>query len=424
MNLTDEEKRMLQGEEGIVKQKCMEQLKDLGEIAGAERLVDLDGVNNFTAGGSFSSGRYGFPFEELKKLADAGERFKCPTFANKVPMPQVPFHGWEKCGIPQHEDPEYNNKLRAEEFMSVYRKMGVFAVHSCADYLSSSYWPTVGQHCSWTESSAVPYCNAVLGARANLDGSFATSFLAKAPYYGMHIPENRYGTVLIKAERPIRSEIEWDIFGFAIGERTKLNVPVITGLVGATTSKIVKMNSALNTGGSVPMYHIPGVTPEAATVEFAMNGKAPIETFTIGEAELREAYDTVNYLPVDEVDFVSLGCPHYNIVDLFRVAQLLDGKKCKVRLWIMTSPWIYDHAKEQGLVKIFDDAGATLLTGTCPAAMGMPEGIKAVAMDSVKQSYYITGRFSKPENPLHVCYGTKEDCVEAALTGKWRGEWK
>ena len=424
MILADDEKRMLQGEEGIVRQKCIEQLIDLAEVCGAERLVDLDGTGDFTHGSSMSRGKFGVTLEQLTELADSGAKFKIPTYSNKVPAPMVPFHGWEKCGIPRLEDPELNKNSRAEDYMSVYRKMGVFASHSCANYLTATFLPTVGQHCSWTESSAVPYCNAVLGGRVNLDGSFASCFLGKAPYYGMHVTENRHATVLIKTERPIRSELEWDVLGFAVGGVTKLNVPAITGTVDATTSKLTKMNSSLNTAGSVPMYHIPGVTPEAATLEFALNGKQPVETFVIGEAELRQAYDTINYLPVEDVDLVSLGCPHYNMVDLWQIAQLLEGKKCKRRFWIMTSPWLYDHAKAQGFVKIFEDAGATLLTGTCPCVMGLPEGTNCIAMDSAKQSYYITGRFSTPENPFHVCYGSKEECVEAALTGKWRGEWR
>jgi len=424
MYLTDDEKRMLQGENGLVRQKCMEQLVDLCEISGAERLVDLDGTGDFTHGAGMAQGKYGFPIEELRALAESGAKFKIPTYSNKVPLPQTPFHGWEKCGVMQHEDPEHNKKLREEEYMSLYRKMGVFTSHSCANYLTSSFWPTVGQHCSWTESSAVPYCNAVLGGRVNLDGAFASCFLGKTAYYGMHLTENRYATVLVKSERTIQTELEWDVYGFAIGELAELSVPALTCTVNATTSKMVKINSSLNTSGSVPMYHIPGVTPEAQTLELAFNGKTPRETFMLTEADLRTAYEKINYLPTEDVDFVSLGCPHYNIVDLWQLSQQLEGKKCKVRLWIMTSPWLYDLAVSQGYAKIFDDAGATLLTGTCPAAMGMPPGVKTVAMDSAKQAYYITGRFSTPEEPLHVCYGSKEDCVDAALTGKWRGEWR
>ena len=41
VKLTDNEKRMLQGEMGSVRQTCMAYLVEMAEIAGAERLVDL-----------------------------------------------------------------------------------------------------------------------------------------------------------------------------------------------------------------------------------------------------------------------------------------------------------------------------------------------------------------------------------------------
>ena len=91
----------------------------------------------------------------------------------------------------------------------------------------------------------------------------------------------------------------------------------------------------------------------------------------------------------------------------------------------MTIPWLYHIAREQGYLEIFEAAGANLMTGTCPAAMGgVPEGVKVLAVDSAKQSYYITGRYPDDDRRLQVCYGTQDDCIEAALTGKWRGEWR
>jgi hypothetical protein len=45
-------------------------------------------------------------------------------------------------------------------------------------------------------------------------------------------------------------------------------------------------------------------------------------------------------------------------------------------------------------------------------------------VDSAKQSYYITGRYPDDDNRLQVCYGSQDDCIEAALTGKWHGEWR
>jgi predicted aconitase len=121
----------------------------------------------------------------------------------------------------------------------------------------------------------------------------------------------------------------------------------------------MKLNSAMNTGGAVRMYHIPGSTPEAPTLEYALNNKNPKRVTMIGEAELKKAYETLNYHTSDEVDLVYLGCPHLNIVDLMLITRKLEGKKCRVPLWIMTAPWLYDVAKNMGYLKIFQRCRST-----------------------------------------------------------------
>jgi predicted aconitase len=91
----------------------------------------------------------------------------------------------------------------------------------------------------------------------------------------------------------------------------------------------------------------------------------------------------------------------------------------------MTAPWLYNVAKDLGYAETFKKAGATLMAGTCLAAMGaVPEGVKNLAVDTAKQAYYITGCYPDDDNRLQVCYGATEDCVDAALTGRWRGTWK
>jgi predicted aconitase len=433
LQFKDDEKRMLQGEMGLVPRLCMEYLKELCEVSGAEKLIDLDGTGDFHTPMTSMSPFYEFSIEELRKIVDAGARFKIPTFANKAPfMSQPPVHGWEHCDVCVSQDdanlqsdPAFHEKAMRDEWYELYRRMGMMTTHSCANYLVDTYWPTPGQHCSWNESSAVPYCNAILGARSNIDGSFATCFLGKTAYYDMHITENRYATVLVKTERLIQSDTEWDVFGFAVGEEVGIHVPCLTGTSKPTTTQIQKLNSALNTGGAVRMYHIPGTTPEAPNIEYAFNNKPPKRTVAIGEAELKKAYETLNYRTTDDVDMVYLGCPHLNIVDMMQLAYALEGKKAKIPFYIMTAPWLYDVAKNLGYLKTFEDAGANLMTGSCLAAMGaVPKGVKTIALDSAKQSYYITGCYPDEGNKLAVCYGTQGDCIEAALTGKWRGEWR
>lgn len=429
--LTDEEKSMLQGDRGFVVQRCMQYLVELCECAGAERLIDLDGTGDFHTPMTAMAAFYEFPIEELKKIVDEGAHFKIPTFANKAPFyAQTPVHGWEHCNVcifdgGMHCNPEDHKKAMRDEWYELYRKMGMMTTHSCANYMNCTYLPSIGQHCSWNESSAVPYCNAVLGARSNIDGSFATCFLGKAPYYDMHITENRYADTLVKTERLIQTNLEWDVFGFAVGEDVGVHVPVLTGTAKPTTTQFMKLNSAMNTGGAVRMYHIPGSTPEAPTLEYALGGKKPRRETMIGEAQLRRAYETLNFHTSDQVDMVYLGCPHLTAVDMMLLARKLEGKRCRVPLWIMTAPWLYNVAKEQGYLDIYEKAGAHLMTGTCPAAMGgVPEGVRVLALDSAKQSYYITGRYPDDDNRLQVCYGSQDDCVDAALTGRWHGEWR
>jgi predicted aconitase len=431
--LTDEEKRMLNGELGKVHQTCMEYLVEMCQIAGAERLIDLDGTGDFHTPGLTMSSYYKIEVEDLRNLVEAGGRFKIPTFANKSPFPeQPPIHGWENCNICSYrqegvrqDDPEFHKKAMHEEEYELLRKMGMMTSHSCANYLTMTYWPTIGQHCSWFESSQIPYCNAVLGARTNFDGSFATCFLGKAPYYGMHITENRYGNVLVRTDRLISSDIEWDVFGYAVGYAVGCDVPVLTGTAKPTTTQYQKLNSAIHTGGGVQMYHIPGSTPEAPTIEFAFGGKKPEKEVLIGEKELREAYDYLNYHTTDRVDMVYLGCPHLNIVDLMKLVYIMEGKKSKVPFWVMTAPWLYNVAESMGYVKVLENAGVTLMSGACLAAMGaVPEGVECIAVDTAKQANYVTGCYPDEDEKLQVCYGTTDECIDAALTGRWRGEWR
>jgi predicted aconitase len=271
----------------------------------------------------------------------------------------------------------------------------------------------------------MPYCNATLGARTNFDGSLATCILGKAPYYDMHITENRLGTVLIETDRLIRTDLEWDVYGFAVGEECDVEVPVVTGTARPTTTQYQKFNSACHTGGAVRMYHLPGMTPEAPTIEYATGGKPFVRQATVGEAALRRSYETLNFHSSSDVDMAYLGCPHLNIVDLMRLSVKLDGKKCKVPLWIMTAPWLYDSAKQLGYIEIFEKAGAILMSGACLAAMGAePEGVRNIAVDTAKQAYYVSGCYPDEDNRLQVCYGSQDDCLDAALTGKWHGEWR
>ncbi len=412
MYLTKDEERMLRGEDDYVAMKCMEYLVKYGEAAGAQRLIDIDGTVNARP----ASGIAGVD------LAGPEMRGKKVRVFTHMGQTQTPVDGWEDVGFAPWNDPAHH-----QEFVEALKpglRCGVHPTLSCTYYLVSTVPPTVGRHCAWTESSAMPWCNAILGARTNLDGCFAAAYVGKIPEYGMHLDENRVGTHLVKVDAKLRSPMDYDLVGFHVGDLVGMDVPVFTGLPTPSVNELIKLNSALNTTGAVWMYHIPGVTPEGPTVEAAFNGEPPTETLHVGWEELKSAYDTLNQTGSTEtVDFVFIGCPHCTLDQLREVAAMLEGRRCRSTLWIMTNPWTFRLAEFMGYRATIKQAGGILLSGTCPGLMGcLPPNTEVMATNSAKQGYYIHGLVYPRK--LGVWYGTTKDCIQAALTGQWRGTWQ
>lgn len=415
MRLTDEEKRILDGQKGEIAQRSMLFLLDYGEAAGAEKLIDIDGNVDVHPLANWVP-KYDVTLAEVRELAEKGEKFKVPTFSNKPVAPGIIIDGFENCGIAPYNTAEHRRK--SLEALQPYIMMGMVPIFSCNYYLVSSFTPTVGQHCAWVESSAIPWCNAVLGARTNFDGCFHTAYLGKVPAYDMHLDENRKATILVECLADLATDMDYDLFGWAVGEAVGLEVPAIVGIGKPTTSQLVKMNTALNTGGQVRMYHVPGLTPEAPGVEAAFKGNYK-RKISLTRADLRRVYDMLNYADTENVDFVYLGCPHYNIEEIRKAAKLLDGKKCQAKLWVMTNPSTFKVAEMMGLRDTIEKAGGALLSGSCAGITGTPQAA-VMATDSAKQDYYITGTHPN----LKVWYGTAEECIDAAISGKWKGEWR
>jgi predicted aconitase len=73
-----------------------------------------------------------------------------------------------------------------------------------------------------------------------------------------------------------------------------------------------------------------------------------------------------------------------------------------------------------GYTKTIEKSGAYLMTDCCPCtARVSPFGSRVAACDSPKQAYHINSILGIPS-----WYGSTEECVAAALSGKWEGELK
>ncbi len=170
------------------------------------------------------------------------------------------------------------------------------------------------------------------------------------------------------------------------------------------------------------LFHIPGITPEKQTVESAFGGKKPEVIVTYGEKERRQTLELLNSTAKgSDVDFVMVGCPHCSIEQLWELADLLSGKKvsANVDMWIFTSQSVKTVADRNGFTKAIEGAGAKLMTDTCPAlGQFKPKGATTMVTNAAKQAHYLPNFFGD----LGAWYGTINDCVNAAVSGKWTGE--
>ncbi|HUW36201.1 MAG TPA: aconitase X catalytic domain-containing protein [Rhodocyclaceae bacterium] len=425
MKLNAAEQAMLDGDQGIAKQKAMELLLKYGEALGAERLVDTNNVVGTVGTATpfvrdYAAKASGFDAVFSEFNLDSPEVIETPKFSAYTcqVIHGVDTEHWQIQGIAK-EVAEL--QTRGEEY---FGKRGINMLATCTPYQVGNV-PVLGEHCAWMESSAVVYCNAVLGARTNTEGRESTGaagITGKIPYWGYHLTENRRGTHLVNIECAVDDMMDWGLLGYHLGEVVQDDVPVLSGITSHPNQiKLKHFGAAAASSGGVEMFHIPGVTPEAQSLEAALGGGTRIETLKYGEAERRRAYEALNSTARDrEVDFVMLGCPHSSIEQIWLASRLLEGRRVheNTQLWIFTPRSIKSIADRNGYTKIIADAGAVLMSDTCPAiGRVMPKGTRVVATDSAKQAHYLPAIMG-----VQMWFGSLADCVDGAVNGRWGGE--
>jgi predicted aconitase len=426
MKLTDNEQAMLDGREGKAKQKAMELLVRYGEALNCERFVDTTNVAGVP--GYFApllldyykaSGDDAYDIIYSRFDLDSDEVVEVPRMmVNSCALQGgVDAEGWQTLG----KTADALRMSQSSEAASAGR--GIKILKTCTPYLAGNV-PKQGEHCAWMESSAVVYCNSVLGARTNTEGRESTSsamLTGKIPDWGFHRDENRFASHHIKVEIDVESVMDWGMLGYFTGATVQERIPVLTGRFSRPDLIRHKhFGAAAASSGGVEMYHLEGITPEADTLEKALGSRKPLEVLTYGKAEQRRTYDELNSKASDpNVDFVMLGCPHAALEQLQEIARLLEGKRISgnCNLWVFTSRAVKSEADALGYTKIIRAAGGALLTDTCSSiAQAIPPGTKVAALDSAKQTHYLPAIMG-----IQGWFGSTTDCITAALTGRWNG---
>lgn len=402
MKLTDEEKRMLDGEYGKTVQRSMKVLVTLGEIYGADHMIEIKNVHS--PGVSYRvTGDAGL---EYVKDASEDASFRVPMTLNTI---GIDSKQWERIGFPE----EFSRKQL--ELSRNYEKMGAIPCNSCTPYLNGNI-PMFGEHVAWGESSAVAFVNSVIGARTNREGgptALAAAITGRVPAYGYHLDENRKGTHLIRVEMELKTEKDFAVLGYFGGKLAGKDVPVIEGIKNRPTLEQFKaLGAALASAGAVALYHVVGFTPEAPTKEAVIGDD--VEPVIFGQEE----YDKVceKFAQKGSIDFVVLGCPHVSIHEFAEIAGLVRGKKLKSALWVCTSRMVKDLAERMGYVKDIEDAGGEIICDTCPVLCCTltQRGYKTVATNSGKMAHYAPGLWNLQPVLLNT-----DECIRTAIDGKW-----
>jgi predicted aconitase len=421
--LTDDERRMRDGEEGAAVAAAMDLLIRYGEALGAERLVDTRNVAGTMTQPSPAKAQLVREGGWAKAYAvinlDSDEDLDIPRM--KVPTCQLQ-HGFgdDADGLTAYSKQSIELQGDAESYFS---DRGVNILATCTPYQVGNL-PVRGEHVAWMESSAVVYANSVLGARTNCEGGASTGaagLTGKIPYWGLHDPANRFATHVVRADTRVETFQDWGMFGYFVGEQVQEARPAVIGdLAQPDLTDLKHFGAATATSGGVELYHLPGITPEAPTLEAAFDGAPVPEPIVYGAAERRWVYETLNAQGTStDVDFILLGCPHASLDQLAQIAYRLEGRRLheSVQLWVMAPRALATMAARNGYTRAITRAGGHVLTDSCPAmSKAAPPGTKVFATDSAKQAHYLPAILG-----IEAWFGTLDECLDAAVTGRWTG---
>jgi hypothetical protein len=289
------------------------------------------------------------------------------------------------------------------EIIDAYRRLGLEISCTCTPYLAGNE-PRFGQHIAWGESSAVAYANSVLGARTNREGgpsALAASLTGRTPLYGYHLDKNRRPTITVNVETPLKSMEDFSAMGYFVGREAKDGLPYFRGVRSATVEELKTLSAALASSGGVAMFHIEGVTPEAAV------GPAGGEAMNF---VLRDLLETTSLLNDEGApDFVAVGCPHCSLAELAMLAKLLKGRKVTREFWVCCSREVKRQSDQAGYSRSIERSGAKFATDTCMVVAPIEKmGYRVVATNSAKACHYLRN------NGLRVRFLPLEKCISEA----------
>ena len=437
MILNEELLAVERGEQGEAMRKVLKTLVMYGEAFGAERMVKITGQMGHAVIGTGSM-TWKPVFDLMEELINGGAlpRQSFTTDPRGV-EPHVPMSllDWGMFKV------IFSGQERMEK---EWERMGIKDknAYTCTAYMEEvGNIPKYGEILGWAESSAVSYVNSVIGARCNRNSGILeimSNILGYVPEFGLLTDEGRKADWIIEVK--CQNMPEPQLLGSAIGFKCVEDVPYIRGLdkwLGNELTQKAKdylkdMGAAAASNGSVGLYHVENLTPEAVNHALEDGGNSLIrenaKVFVIDDEEIarvKASYPNPwkgrdDWDEAPELAFA--GCPHFSCRQLCEwTDRLVEGLKrhgneeVTMNTIFCAAPDVIAAFKKQypQRARRLEKIGVTV-SGLCPLSYTsnpLTDNIRIITASN-KLRYYSKARFYSEEELVEI------------ITGGWNEKWR
>jgi len=295
--------------------------------------------------------------------------------------------------------------------------LGVLMTNTCINY-QTIMPPVLREHVAYGDTGVVIYSNSVCGARSNFEGgpsALSAGLTGRTPRYGYHLDERRAATLVVDVGWTPRELNDWGALGGIVGRLAGdyWQVPALVGIDRIPSSDELKhFGAALASYGSVALFHIVGITPEVRLDDDVLLRGQALRRHGVGETDIH-AFHQSYAAAIDTVDVVVFSAPQLSLMEIAKVAGLLDGRRATIPLLVVTSPQVKPDADRLRLTERIEAAGGTVLSGMCfyqsyAREMAEANGWQRLATNSAKLVNIIGGYGYRP------ALLSMEACIEAA----------
>jgi predicted aconitase len=401
---------MRAGEFGPLRQWAIEHQIKVGRYLGAEDFVPV--MQAHIMADTESLGEAGVEWlERWSALPEQQRHVRIPTITD-----------------PRGTDFAAAERLKQKPWMidlerraiAAFEALGILMTDTCINY-QTIMPPVRGEHVAYGDTGVVIYSNSVCGARSNFEGgpsALSAGVTGRTPRYGYHLDAHRVATLVVEVSETPLDLSEWGALGGIVGRLAGdyWQVPVLVGIDRTPGSDEMKhFGAALASFGSVALFHMAGVTPEAMRIEDVVPPGVSLKTHHLDAAAIR-AFQTQYAARVEAVDLVVFSAPQLSLMEMRMLADMLDGRHATIPLLAVTSPQVKPDADRMGLTARIELAGGSVLSGMCfyqsyAREMAESNNWRRLATNSAKLTNILGGYGYIP------ALLTMEQCVDVACNG-------